>query len=174
MPRLANARHEKFAQAVHRLGNSRKAYTAAGYTARKGLTPRHSGARDACATKLLKHPQVEQRLQELRAMALTRHQITVDTLLAQLAEDRALAQATGQSGAAVAATMAMGKLLGLVVERTERGAPGDFQNLQSAQEVIEAIRRELGDRAADALAQLTAPEAEPEPVPTHDPPEGRQ
>jgi len=107
-------------------------------------------------------------------MALTRHQITVDTLLAQLAEDRALAQATGQSGAAVAATMAMGKLLGLVIDRKEAGAPGDFANLQSAQEVIEAVRRELGDRTADALAQLTAPEAEPEPVPTHEPPEGRQ
>jgi len=104
-------------------------------------------------------------------MALKRHEVTIDTLLAQLAEDRALAHATSQSGAAVSATVAMGKLVGLWVERKESGQPGDFANLQSVQEVIAAVRRDLGDRAADALAALVGSSP---PEPTHEAPEGRQ
>lgn len=171
MPALKNERHERFAKGLHKYGNARRAYREAGYAAREGLTTRHSGPLDRCATRLSKHVQVQQRLQELRAMALRRHEITVDTLLAQLAEDRALAHASAQSGAAVAATMAMGKLVGLVIDRKESGQPGDFQNMQSVQEVIDAVRRELGDARADALAALV--DRSP-PEPTHAPPAGKQ
>jgi len=171
MPRLSNVRHERFAQGVHKYGNARRAYREAGYTAREGLTPRHSGSLDRCATRLRKHAQVQERLQELRTMALKRHEITVDTLLADLEKDRALAHSMGQSGAAVSASMAKARLLGLIVERTERGAPGEFGNLQSVQEVIAQVRRDLGDSAADALAQLVD---QTPPEPTHEPPAGRQ
>jgi len=173
MPALANRRHERFAQGLHKYGNSRRAYSEAGYKAKKGLTPRHSGPLDRCATRLSKNVQVQERLQELRAMALKRHEITVDSLLNDLEVDRKLAHESGQSGAAVSATMAKAKLLGLIVERTERGAPGEFQNLQSVQEVIAAVRRDLGDDAADALAQLVDGSSEP-PVATHTAPPGKQ
>lgn len=105
-------------------------------------------------------------------MAAKRHETTVDSLLVDLEADRQLAHKTEQSGAAVSATMAKARLLGLIVERSERGAPGDFANLQSVQEVIAAVRRDMGDAAADALAQLVG-QGEP-PAPTHEPPPGRQ
>ena len=110
MPRLINPRHERFAQLVHKYGNSRRAYGEAGYKARNGLTPSHSAPLDACASRLLKDAKVQTRLWELRTMALKRHEVTVDSLLAQLEADRELAHKTQQSGAAVSATMAMGKL----------------------------------------------------------------
>ena len=184
MPRLANPRHERFAQAVHKGYTQRRAYIDAGYSARKPARSVDASPVDRCASRLRKYVQVEERLSELRAMALKRHEITVDTLLTQLAADRDLAHRTEQSAAAVSATMAMGKLVGLIVERKETGAPGDFANLQSTQEVIAAVRKELGNAAADALAALAATDssqaAEPaleEPAPpsaTHDPPPGRQ
>lgn len=104
-------------------------------------------------------------------MAQKRHEITVDTLLADLETDRQLAHTSLQSGAAVSATMAKARLLGLIVDRTERGAPGDFANLQSAAEVIAAVRRDLGDEVANALAELV--DRDP-PEPTHEAPSGRQ
>ena len=105
-------------------------------------------------------------------MAQKRHEITVDTLLDDLEADRRLAHASQQSGAAVAATMAKARLLGLIVERSERGAPGEFQNMQSVQEVIDAVRRDLGDDAADRLRQAVELDAPPQA--THDAPSGRQ
>lgn len=92
-------------------------------------------------------------------MAATRHQITVDTLLDDLETDRRLAHASAQSGAAVAATMAKARLLGLIVERKESGQPGDFAAIQSVADVVLALRRELGQEAGDALQRLLqAPE----------------
>lgn len=85
---------------------------------------------------------------------MKRHEITVDSLLADLETDRALAHSQGQGSAAVQATMAKARLLGLIVDRKESGAPGDFATLQTSAEVIEAVRREHGDAAADALARL--------------------
>lgn len=170
MPALKNPRHERFAQGLHKLGNARQAYREAGYHAKQGATPRQSAPLDRCATRLSKHVQVKQRLSELTAMATKRHEITVDSLLEDLEADRSLAHAEGQSGAAVGATMAKARLLGLIVDRKESGAPGEFANLQSVQEVVALIRRELGDREADALAALLQSDAPATPAtPTHEP-----
>lgn len=102
-------------------------------------------------------------------MTTKRHEITIDTLLADLEADRTLAHVEAQAGAAVSATMAKARLLGLIIDRKETGQPGDFANLQSAEEVIALVRNELGDEAAKALSRLVAaaPEPEREPEPTH-------
>jgi hypothetical protein len=94
-------------------------------------------------------------------MTTKRHEITVDTLITDLEDDRQLARTEGQASAAVQATMAKARLLGLIIDRKESGAPGDFAGLQTADEVIALVRNELGEEAAKALARLmnTAPEA---------------
>ena len=58
--------------------------------------------------------------------------------------------------------MAKAKLHGLIVDRKESGAPGEFAALGTEAEVMDAVRRELGDAAADALLVSLAdtPEAE--------------
>ena len=77
----------------------------------------------------LQKPQVQARLEELRKKVMERHEITVDTLLAELevARKKALAAETPQISAAVSATMGKAKLLGLdkkIVELTgKNGAP---------------------------------------------------
>jgi len=64
---------------------------------------------------LLQNPLVQARIEELRTKVMERHEITVDTLLAELevARKKALAAETPQISAAVSATMGKAKLLGL-------------------------------------------------------------
>lgn len=64
---------------------------------------------------VLQKPQVQARIAELRDTVMERHNITVDTLLAELEEARkaALSAETPQTSAAVSATMGKAKLLGL-------------------------------------------------------------
>lgn len=113
----------------------------------------------------------------------TRNRITVDTLLSDLAEDRALARELGQPSAAISATALAAKLTGLLVDRKEQGMPGDFSGLQSEADVLAMVRSELGDDAAQQLSQalqqadvepvldlndVDPPEAEPLPIePSH-------
>lgn len=67
------------------------------------------------AVELSNLPHVRARISELQDAARERHMITVDTLLAELEENRqaALTAETPQSSAATAATMGKAKLLGL-------------------------------------------------------------
>jgi hypothetical protein len=85
-----------------------------------------------------------------------RNRISVDTLLDDLAADRALARTLGQPSAAIAATQLTARLCGLLVDRKESGQPGEFAGLQSEAEVLALVRRELGDDSATALAAALA------------------
>ena len=68
---------------------------------------------------LLQKGGIRARLDELRAEHKKRHEITVDTLVAELEEARKLAFETEKAAAAVSATMGKAKLLGLVVDKQE-------------------------------------------------------
>lgn len=76
---------------------------------------------------LLQNPLVQARIEELRIKVMERHEITVDTLLAELEEARLLGKETGKASAMVTASMGKAKLLGLdkqIVELTGKdGAP---------------------------------------------------
>ena len=88
-----------------------------------------------------------------------KHEITVDSLLHDLAEDRALARETKQVSAAIAATQLSAKLVGLLIDRKESGQPGDFSDLTTADEILARVRADLGDEMADAItAALTKAE----------------
>ena len=89
-------------------------------------------------------------------MQNTKHRITVETLLSDLAEDRALARSLGQPGPALQATQLMAKLVGLLVDRKETGNPGDFQALQTREDVFARVRQEMGEQAATLLEKLVA------------------
>lgn len=93
----------------------------------------------------------------------TRNRITVDSLIEDLAADRALARELGQPSAAIAATQLTAKLAGLLVDRKETGAPGDFAGLQSEEQVMAMVKAELGEEAAQQLAQAlqAAEQAQP-------------
>ncbi|MGO3542353.1 MAG: terminase small subunit [Pseudomonas helleri] len=98
---------------------------------------------------LLQRPQVQERLTELREGVMDRHQITVDTLLAELEQARtaALGAETPQTSAAVSATMGKAKLLGLdkkVIELT--GKDGGEIKTSSTVTVSEKVMNSIIDR----------------------------
>lgn len=81
-----------------------------------------------------------------------RTDITVDSLLQDLQDDRDLARRLEQPSAAIAATQLAAKLCGLLVDRKESGQPGDFATLATPEEVMAFVAKELGAEAAQALA----------------------
>lgn len=92
--------------------------------------------------------------------------VTVESLTEELDEARAVAARTAQPAAMTAATIAKGKLHGLIVDRKESGAPGDFASLQTREAVLAKAREELGEGASDALAAfLAASDAKPDALP---------
>lgn len=115
---------EKFCLAYVETANAAESYRIA-YNTEKMATA--TIGREGYNT--LQKPQVQARLEELRKKVMERHEITVDSLLAELEEARkaALGAETPQTSAAVSATMGKAKLLGLdkkIVELTgKNGAP---------------------------------------------------
>lgn len=110
---------ENFAAAYVETGNASEAYRQA-YPKSLKWKPESVNV-EGC--KLLASPKVSQRVEELKAATAKRHAVTVDSLIAELEEARAIAlQAdTPQTSAAVSATMGKAKLCGLdkqVVEHT--------------------------------------------------------
>ncbi|MDK1250596.1 terminase small subunit [Cronobacter sakazakii] len=114
-------KQEAFCQAYIETGNASEAYRTA-YAADK-MKPE---AVHVQASNLKDNPKIALRLKELQEEIRQRHNVTIDSLLAELEEARqkALSAETPQSSAAVAATMGKAKLTGLdkqVVELTGQG-----------------------------------------------------
>ena len=107
-------KQEKFCQVYIETGNASEAYRQA-YNAEK-MRPDTVNNK---AYGLLQKGGIRARLDELRAEHKKRHEITVDTLVAELEEARKLAFETDKAAAAVSATMGKAKLLGLVVDKQE-------------------------------------------------------
>ena len=63
--------------------------------------------------RLFRSPRVLNRVAELQAEAAERHAVTIESLTADLREDRALAYSVKNPSAAVAAVMGMARLNGL-------------------------------------------------------------
>lgn len=95
-------------------------------------------------------------------MQNTKHRVTVESLMDDLRQDRDLARNLGQPGAALQATQLMAKLVGLLVDRKESGAPGDFAALQTREDVFARVRQEMGDEAANLLSALLSASDKPD------------
>lgn len=103
-------KQEAFCQAYIETGNASEAYRTA-YAADKMKTE----SVNRKAKELLDNGKIAARVAELQGDIKQRHNVTVDSLLAELEEARqkALNAETPQSSAAVAATMGKAKLVGL-------------------------------------------------------------
>jgi phage terminase small subunit len=137
MPPLDNPRWERFAQELAKGQSQTGAYLTAGYKGAKSPT--------TAASRLLTNVKVAARVKELQQRGAERAEVTVASLIADLDEDRKLARGAGQASAAVAATMAKAKLLGLVIDRKEVGAPGEFDEIENMS-ADELAREQLADR----------------------------
>ena len=103
-------KQENFCLAYLETGNASEAYRRA-YDAENMTTDTISRK----AKELLDNGKITARLSELREPVMKRHNVTVDSLIAELEEARqaALSAETVQSAAAVGATMGKAKLCGL-------------------------------------------------------------
>lgn len=108
MPTLTNPKHERFVQALAKGDTADEAYVSAGYTENR-----------ANAARLKANEHIAARLAELLERAASRVEVTVDTIAAQLDEDRQLARDLKQPSAAVAATMGKAKLFGLITDKVQ-------------------------------------------------------
>ena len=93
------------------------------------------------AHEVLENGNVTARLNELKEKHAKRHEITVDTLLAELEENRqaALSAMVVQSSAATAATMGKAKLLGLLIDKQEHtGANGGAIEIKQTQDLTDS------------------------------------
>jgi hypothetical protein len=157
MARELNPRQRRFVTEYLKTGIASRAYMLAGYKAST------RNALDVSACQLLRSTKVKAAIRQKRRAMLKRSDITIEKLLSDAEDARKLAMETKQVAAATGAGQFQAKLVGLLVDRRETGSPGDFAGLATPQEVIEAIRLELGEDAAKALAALVAPKAAPPP-----------
>jgi len=147
-------KQEAFIRAYLETGNASEAYRRAYIT---GKMKPSTIWRNAHA--LLGNNKVATRLAELQSAAQKRHDVTLDSITAFLFEDRELARERGQSGAAVAATMGLAKLHGLIIDRSERGKPGEFADMSDAE--LATIAR-YGSSRGNGVAEKANGAAKPD------------
>lgn len=126
-------KQEAFARAYVECGDARKAYELAGYSQKNSL---ESQRVEAC--RLLQNPNVSLMVRGLMEGHAKRHQVTVDTINEMLKEDRELARQNAQSSAAVAATMGMAKVNGLIWDKIKGDPDAPVMVTQVQMVVVDA------------------------------------
>ena len=123
---LKNPRKERFARLLAGGKTAKDAYALAGYK------PSESNG-----AWLARREEISRRVAEISneqwkqehataAVAAERTAITRQSLVEKLEATRKAAEEAGQYGAAVAASKEISVLLGIRIERSERGGPGEF------------------------------------------------
>jgi hypothetical protein len=126
MPTLKNSRRETFARLLASGKTAKDAYGLAGYR-----------ASDSNGAWLARKEEISTRVAEISAerwkqeqataaVAAERSAITRQSLVEKLEATRKAADEAAQFSAAVAATKEIAVLLGIRIERSERGGPGEF------------------------------------------------
>jgi phage terminase small subunit len=119
-------KQEKFVHAYLETGNASEAYRRA-YDA-SGMKPNVIHVK---ASELLVNGKVSVRLRQLQAIAAQRAVVTAETILGELEQARLLALEMRQPGAMVAASMGRAKIAGLVIDKKEVGAAGEFDHMSN-------------------------------------------
>lgn len=109
-------KQEAFCLAYIETGNASEAYRRA-YNA-ENMKPESVNVN---ASKLLSSAKVAQRVAELKASHVERHNVTIDDIRAMLLEDREFAREMETAAAAVTATMGLAKLYGHLRDKVELG-----------------------------------------------------
>jgi phage terminase small subunit len=71
------------------------------------------------ASKLLKEPHIQHRIEQLREKVRKRHQLKIDDIMAELDENRDLALKERQASAATMATMGKAKVAGFLIDKMQ-------------------------------------------------------
>jgi hypothetical protein len=147
MPILKNQRHEKFAREYVKTGIGAEAYR----RVYPRIDPIETAKRNAYRLRTYAH--IDKRIQELRQAMAKRADITEDKILTDYQEALVLAKKQEKPDSMVNAATAQAKLVGLLRDRIETGSAGDFDNMDSVSEVLEAVAAEVSPEAALALSK---------------------
>ena len=109
MPILSNAKHERFAQELAKGKSADEAYETAGYS------PHRQNA-----SRLMANDDIKMRVAEILAKVAVKTEFTIERIAEMLIEDREGARSANQFAAAAGAAIALAKLHGLWVEKSER------------------------------------------------------
>jgi phage terminase small subunit len=133
MPVLKNPRHERFTQLLASGKTATEAHQLAGFKRDRGN-----------ASRLATDPEIQGRVQQITAVGAERAAVTVESLINEAEQARRGAMEAGQYAAAVAAIKEKGVLSGKRIERSERGQPGEFADLDNmtAEQLAEFIRKQ--------------------------------
>jgi hypothetical protein len=128
MPILKNSRHELFAQEIAKGKSASEAYQNVGYRpSRKN------------ASRLKANEDINARVAELQAASAASAVITIESICAELDQANAVAREKGQAAAMVSASALRAKLAGLLRDRVEVGNPGDFDDCETVEAVVDRI-----------------------------------
>jgi len=126
MPALRNPRYERFAQLLASGKTMTDAHELAGYK-RNGGNAAWLARKEEISERVTEiNNETLERERKTASVAAERAAITRQGLIEKVEEIRAAAMEAGQYSAAVAATKEIGVLAGIRIERSERGAPGEF------------------------------------------------
>jgi len=100
------------------------------------------------ATKLLKRPEIQQRIDELKAENRQRNNVSTDSVVENLTHDRDMARAKGDWQAAIRADELIGKTLGCFVDKQEITDTQCQRELdeKASQEAVELSRLRLASK----------------------------
>lgn len=135
MPALPNIRHELFARNVVKGMTYAKAYEKAGYKYNDGNCIRLKGDK-----------RVSNRIDELLKTTETDLRVTVESMTNLYADLLQGARSAGNFNAAKGAADSLAKMHGLMIDRKETGAPGDFSRMDDDQlrKYVSATVAEIG------------------------------
>ena len=115
-------------------GNGTKSAIAAGYSEKSAYSQ---------ASTLLKNPKIQQRIKDLHAENMSRNNITVDKVLADLEHDKIMARHAGQYSVAKECSVAQGKYLAMFTDRIERTEPKPKKFTPEEQAELKAMAKRL-------------------------------
>jgi phage terminase small subunit len=129
------------------------------------------------ATRLLRKPAIQRRIDELKAANRQRNNVSVDSVVENLTHDRDMARAKGDWSAAIRADELLGKVLGCFTDRQELVAPERQQDLDERERAeclaLAAIRLgaclSLPGGDGEAVGGGEGGEKCPEDIPHHPP-----
>lgn len=155
--RRLTPKQEAFAQIYIEISNASEAYRQAYNAGNMRLDTIH-----VKASQLLKNDKVAVRLAELREGHRKRHEVSVDSIIKELDEARALARASGMPAAMVAASMGKAKLCGLVVDKqqhTGRDGQSLVAEVPATRDLAKAVLSLLREAGLGGQAEVGTREA---------------
>lgn len=148
---LPNPRHELFVREYLKEmangGTATAAYKKV-YKGCKGFNCANAGAHN-----LLKKPKIQSRIKEMRMDIKRKADISFEKILSDYQYALELAKAKEDPGNVISAAREQAKLCGLLIDRKEVGSAGEFDQMESISQILEAVAAQAGPEAALALSQ---------------------